>query len=57
MCGFDDVRKDADGFYCSMCQRRFDEQWEKMARLSVHPYKWAQLQERCRSVSANGDEK
>lgn len=30
-CGFTDVRRDRDGYYCSVCGKRMDKTWEMEA--------------------------
>lgn len=30
MCGFSDIRKDKDGYFCSSCRKRMEPEYEEM---------------------------
>lgn len=43
-CGFDNVRRDAQGYYCSCCGERMSEGYEDMVRYTLPKVWFARLQ-------------
>jgi hypothetical protein len=50
MCGFTDVRKDTEGYYCSRCGQRMREDYEEHMRLTLSHKDFAQLQRQCKET-------